>query len=150
MTPPPFPADPLLPVRSDPRTETAGEACRSVSPSGLPCDLTAHEVVQPGRLGHENDETGIRWTSEGSHPSPAAPTEARELPPIEQDLWWGHLCPALANIDALKQAQSELMALGTDWAEAGRILSRVQSFYVDAAHAAAQRYLEAVGLAVKP
>lgn len=62
---------------------------------------------------------------------------------IERDLWWGHLCPALANIGALKDAQRDLVALGADWAEAGRILSRVQSFYVDAAHAAAQRYLEA-------
>lgn len=62
--------------------------------------------------------------------------------PIEQDLWWGHLCPALSNIGALKTAQRELIALGVDCGEAGHILSRVQSFYVDAAHAAAKRYLD--------
>lgn len=61
--------------------------------------------------------------------------------PVERDLWWGYLCPALANIGALKRAQADLVALGADWAEAGRILSRVQSFYVDAAHDAAKRYL---------
>jgi hypothetical protein len=60
---------------------------------------------------------------------------------VERDLWWGYLCPALANIGALKEAQSDLIALGADWAEAGRILSRVQSFYVNAAHRAARRYL---------
>lgn len=63
--------------------------------------------------------------------------------PVERDLWWGYLCPALANIGALKEAQRDLVALGADWAEAGRILSRVQSFYVDAAHGAARRYLAA-------
>lgn len=60
---------------------------------------------------------------------------------IDRDLWWGYLCPELANISALKAAQVELMSLGVDHGDAGRILSRVQSFYVDAAHAAASRYL---------
>lgn len=67
--------------------------------------------------------------------------QAAEPKPVERDLWWGYLCPVLANIGALRQAQSDLMALGTDWAEAGRILARVQSFYVDAAHEAAKRYV---------
>jgi hypothetical protein len=58
----------------------------------------------------------------------------------EQELWWDYLCPSMANIGILKQAQSELIALGCDWAEAGRILSKVQRFYVDAAFKAALQY----------
>lgn len=61
---------------------------------------------------------------------------------IEQDLWWGHLCPALANISPLKKAQLELMVLGVDYADAGKILSEVHKAYVDAVHNASRRYTE--------
>lgn len=57
-----------------------------------------------------------------------------------RELWWEHLCPAMANINALKTAQSELVALGVDWKDAGVILSKVQKFYIDAAYNAAARY----------
>lgn len=72
--------------------------------------------------------------------------QARRAVPVENDLWWGYLCPALSNISALKEAQRGLVALGADWAEAGRILSQVQSFYVNAAHKAASRYLAEQGV----
>lgn len=60
--------------------------------------------------------------------------------PVDKDLWWGYMCPAMANIGPLKEAQSKLIALGVDWAEAGIILSAVHKAYVDAAFDAATRY----------
>ena len=68
----------------------------------------------------------------------------------DNDLWWDYLCPSMANIGILKQAQSELIELGCDWAEAGRILSRVQKFYVDAAFKAAREYEDANGINTAP
>lgn len=59
---------------------------------------------------------------------------------IEDDLWWGHLCPAMANISPLKEAQSKLIALGVDWAEAGRILSAVHAAYVNDVYDASKRF----------
>lgn len=56
------------------------------------------------------------------------------------DLWWEHLCPAMANIGPLKEAQSKLIALGVDYGEAGKILSAVHKSYVDAVYDAAERY----------
>ena len=56
------------------------------------------------------------------------------------DLWWEHLCPAMANISPLKEAQSELIKLGVHYAEAGIILSKVHKAYVDAVYNAAKRY----------
>lgn len=56
------------------------------------------------------------------------------------NLWWEHLCPAMANIGPLKEAQSALMALGVDHGEAGIILSKVHKQYVDAVFNAAERY----------
>lgn len=56
------------------------------------------------------------------------------------DLWWEHLCPAMANISPLKEAQSKLIALGVDYGEAGKILSAVHKQYVDAVFEAAKRY----------
>lgn len=56
------------------------------------------------------------------------------------ELWWEHLCPAMANISPLKDAQSKLMKLGVDYAEAGRILSEVHKAYVDAVFNAARHY----------
>lgn len=56
------------------------------------------------------------------------------------ELWWEHLCPAMANISPLKDAQSKLIALGVDYGDAGRILSEVHKAYVDSVYAAAARY----------
>jgi hypothetical protein len=56
------------------------------------------------------------------------------------NLWWHYILPSLNNRGPLKKAQSELMALGVDYKDAGRILSEVHSTYVRAAHAAATRY----------
>lgn len=66
--------------------------------------------------------------------------------PVDNDIWWDYLCPAMANIGVLKKAQRDLMDLGCDWAEAGRILSAVQKHYVNAAFEAAHRYEEEVVL----
>lgn len=52
------------------------------------------------------------------------------------------MLPALNDRGVLKDAQTKLIALGCDWAEAGRILSQVHSTYVNRAHAAARRYVE--------
>jgi hypothetical protein len=83
-------------------------------------------------------------TDTAAHPAqPDAALTDDERERVDNDLWWGYLCPALANINAIKKAQSDLVALGADWAEAGRILSHVQSFYVNAAHKAARHYLAA-------
>ena len=60
-------------------------------------------------------------------------------------LWWEHLCPAMANISPLKAAQSELIALGVDYKDAGHILSRVHKAYVDAVYDAAKRYEDLTG-----
>lgn len=57
-------------------------------------------------------------------------------------LWWEYLCPAMANIGPLKEAQSELIKLGVDYGDAGRILSKVHKSYVDATFEAAKRYKE--------
>lgn len=59
---------------------------------------------------------------------------------VDEDLWWGYLLPEMANIGILKQAQKELIDLGVNYADAGRILSKVQRHYVNSAHAAAQRF----------
>lgn len=56
------------------------------------------------------------------------------------ELWWDHLCPAMANIGPLKDAQRELMALGVSQGDSGRILSKLHRDYVDAVFKAAERY----------
>lgn len=95
------------------------------------------------------ENAGVDECPHGGHllaecTSRCTPENDQSNVPVERDLWWGYLCPALANIGPLKQAQSDLIALGTDWAEAGRILSRVHLTYVNAAHDASQRYLSEV------
>ena len=63
------------------------------------------------------------------------------------DIWWDYFCPKMSNIGPLKDAQSKLIALGVDWAEAGRLLSEVHRAYVDAAFEAADNYRKDQGKA---
>lgn len=89
------------------------------------------------RYDHDGDHRQGGFVWERLAPGGAAESDL----PVERDLWWGYLCPALASINALKSAQRDLVAIGVDSGQAGRILSHVQSFYVDSAHEASKRYV---------
>ncbi len=58
----------------------------------------------------------------------------------QTSIWWGYVCPRMANINILKEAQSELIELGVDYKDAGKILSKVQKFYVDSAFEGIREY----------